>query len=96
MDWERVSSVYQKISPQMRDLFRIFIKRCREDNITISAGHLAYVTLLSLVPFIMVTFTIMSAFPAFASVRSKLEHFVFSTFSRIKDIKLVERQREKY
>ena len=80
MDWERVSSVYQKISPQMRDLFRIFIKRCREDNITISAGHLAYVTLLSLVPFIMVTFTIMSAFPAFASVRSKLEHFVFSNF----------------
>jgi len=80
VDWERVSSVYQKISPQMRDLFRIFIKRCREDNITISAGHLAYVTLLSLVPFIMVTFTIMSAFPAFASVRSKLEHFVFSNF----------------
>jgi membrane protein len=28
----------------------------------------------------MVTFTIMSAFPAFASVRSKLEHFVFSNF----------------
>ena len=80
MDWERVSSVYQQISPPLRDLFRIFIKRCREDNITISAGHLAYVTLLSLVPFIMVTFTIMSAFPAFASVRSKLEHFVFSNF----------------
>ena len=80
MDWERVSSVYQKVSPPLRDLFRIFIKRCREDNITISAGHLAYVTLLSLVPFIMVTFTIMSAFPAFASVRSKLEHFVFSNF----------------
>ncbi|MEC8787851.1 MAG: virulence factor BrkB family protein, partial [Pseudomonadota bacterium] len=67
-------------TPQVRDLFSIFIKRCREDNITISAGHLAYVTLLSLVPFIMVTFTIMSAFPAFASVRSKLEHFVFSNF----------------
>jgi|TARA_Y100001970_G_scaffold88574_1_gene111773 membrane protein len=80
VDWERVSSVYQKVSPPLRDLFRIFIKRCREDNITISAGHLAYVTLLSLVPFIMVTFTIMSAFPAFASVRSKLEHFVFSNF----------------
>ena len=28
--------------------------------------------------------------------QEEIEHFVFSTFSRIKDIKLVERQREKY
>lgn len=80
MDLDKVKALYDNVIPQVRDLFSIFIKRCREDNITISAGHLAYVTLLSLVPFIMVTFTIMSAFPAFASVRSKLEHFVFSNF----------------
>lgn len=80
MDLDKVKALYENVTPQVRDLFSIFIKRCREDNITISAGHLAYVTLLSLVPFIMVTFTIMSAFPAFASVRSKLEHFVFSNF----------------
>ena len=80
MDLDKVKTLYNNVTPQVRDLFSIFIKRCREDNITISAGHLAYVTLLSLVPFIMVTFTIMSAFPAFASVRSKLEHFVFSNF----------------
>ena len=80
MDLDKVKALYNNVTPQVRDLFNIFIKRCREDNITISAGHLAYVTLLSLVPFIMVTFTIMSAFPAFASVRSKLEHFVFNNF----------------
>jgi membrane protein len=80
VDLDKVKTLYNNVTPQMRDLFSIFIKRCKEDNITISAGHLAYVTLLSLVPFIMVTFTIMSAFPAFASVRSKLEHFVFSNF----------------
>ena len=80
MDLDKVKALYNNVTPQVRDLFSIFIKRCREDNITISAGHLAYVTLLSLVPFIMVSFTIMSAFPAFASVRSKLEHFVFSNF----------------
>jgi|TARA_Y100001937_G_scaffold12952_1_gene16831 membrane protein len=80
VDLDKVKALYNNVTPQVRDLFNIFIKRCREDNITISAGHLAYVTLLSLVPFIMVTFTIMSAFPAFASVRSKLEHFVFSNF----------------
>jgi len=80
VDLDKVKALYNNVTPQVRDLFSIFIKRCREDNITISAGHFAYVTLLSLVPFIMVTFTIMSAFPAFASVRSKLEHFVFSNF----------------
>jgi len=80
VDLNKVKALYNNVTPQIRDLFSIFIKRCKEDNITISAGHLAYVTLLSLVPFIMVTFTIMSAFPAFASVRSKLEHFVFSNF----------------
>ena len=80
MDLDRVKAIYRDIAPQVKDLFDIFIKRCKEDNIAVSAGHLAYVTLLSLVPFIMVTFTIMSAFPAFASVRSKLEHFIFSNF----------------
>lgn len=80
MDISRVKALYNDIAPQAKALYRIFIARCKEDNIAVSAGHLAYVTLLSLVPFIMVTFTIMSAFPAFASVRSKLEHFVFSNF----------------
>lgn len=80
MNLEKVNAIYRSMAPQVKDLFDIFVKRCREDSITISAGHLAYVTLLSLVPFIMVTFTIMSAFPAFASVRTKLEHFVFSNF----------------
>lgn len=68
------------IRPQLNSLWHCFIQRCKDDSITISAGHLAYVTLLSLVPFIMVFFTIMSAFPAFANVRSELEHFVFSNF----------------
>ncbi|WP_421132657.1 virulence factor BrkB family protein [Alteromonas sp. A079] len=80
MNFDRVTTLYHNITPQLKELFRIFIARCKQDNITISAGHLAYVTLLSLVPFIMVTFTIMSAFPAFAEVRSKLEHFVFNNF----------------
>lgn len=63
-----------------KDFLLLFVKHCKQDKIKISAGHLAYVSLLSLVPFIMVFFTILSAFPAFADVRSDLEAFIFSSF----------------
>jgi membrane protein len=56
---------------------RLFISHCGQDKITVSAGHLAYVSLLSLVPFIMVFFTILSAFPAFAEARGDLEALIF-------------------
>lgn len=56
---------------------RLFVKHCQQDRITVSAGHLAYVSLLSLVPFIMVFFTILSAFPAFAESREELEALIF-------------------
>jgi membrane protein len=55
-------------------------RQCKEDRITVSAGHLAYVSLLSLVPFIMVFFTILSAFPAFKDTRSELESMIFDNF----------------
>ena len=71
---------WEQYRPHLEKFATTFITRCKTDNITISAGHLAYVTLLSLVPFIMVFFTILSAFPAFATVRNKLEQFIFSNF----------------
>lgn len=70
----------QQLWPVCRGFFLEFIRKCKQDRITVTAGHLAYVSLLSLVPFIMVFFTILSAFPAFASVRGELENFVFNNF----------------
>lgn len=61
-------------------LLRNVLHRCKQDRITVSAGHLAYVSLLSLVPFIVVFFSILSAFPAFSEVRAQLEQYVFSNF----------------
>jgi membrane protein len=51
------------------------------ERITVSAGHLAYVSLLSLVPVIMVFFMIMSAFPAFEPIKAEFEQFVFSNLA---------------
>lgn len=67
----------RKTVPKLNLFVRMFIKHCQTDGITVSAGHLAYVSLLSLVPFVMVFFTIMSAFPAFSAVRGDIEALVF-------------------
>lgn len=66
--------------PAVKGFAVSFGRRCQQDKISVSAGHLAYVSLLSIVPFIMVFFTILSAFPAFAKVRGELESFIFNNF----------------
>ena len=58
----------------------LFVSHCKQDKITVSAGHLAFVSLLSLVPFVMVFFTILSAFPAFSDARGELEELIFNSF----------------
>lgn len=47
---------------------------------TTLAGNLAYVSLLSLVPFIAVVFALFAAFPMFSDVSVQLRHFIFSNF----------------
>jgi membrane protein len=75
-----VKKITHNYWPLIKDFSGDFIRHCQNDRITVSAGHLAYVSLLSLVPFIMVFFTILSAFPAFAKVRGELESLIFTNF----------------
>ncbi|MBD1582284.1 virulence factor BrkB family protein [Pseudoalteromonas sp. S16_S37] len=60
--------------------WRYYLARCAEDQITVNAGYLAYVTLLSLVPLIAVGVAIFSAFPGFEETRIAIENFIFNNF----------------
>ncbi|WP_199609750.1 virulence factor BrkB family protein [Flocculibacter collagenilyticus] len=57
-----------------------FALRCKKDNIKMAAGYLSYVTLLSLVPLLAVSFSVISAFPVFETFRKSVELFIFTNF----------------
>ncbi len=56
------------------------LKRVQQDRLTVTAGYLAYITLLSLVPMIAVVFAMMSAFPMFGELQETIQNFVFTNF----------------
>ena len=69
----------RKIIPFIR-FAQHYVKRCKHDQIQVSAGYLSYVTLMSLVPLIMVMFSIVSAFPIFGELHRDIERFIFTHF----------------
>jgi membrane protein len=75
------------LHPNMKAMVQtaeVFIKQaCLQfihDNCPMRAASLAYATLLSIVPLITVSFTVMTAFPFFKQLGIKLQNFVFQNF----------------
>ena len=58
----------------------LLLKRSDKDGLTLLAGHLAYVCLLSLVPLIAVVFSLFALFPVFSDISAQLKTFIFSNF----------------
>ncbi|MBT0730249.1 virulence factor BrkB family protein [Rosenbergiella nectarea] len=55
-------------------------RRINDDNMTVQAGNLTFVSLLGLVPFVTVIFAIFSAFPVFNDISGEIRHFIFRNF----------------
>lgn len=56
------------------------IRRFYADNLGQSAGALTYSTLLALVPLMVITFAVLSGFPAFNEVSERIEELFFEIF----------------
>lgn len=55
---------------------KAFIARCLHDRVSVTAGHLTYVTLLSLVPLMAVIVAVMASLPAFDDIRATMQELV--------------------
>ena len=59
---------------------RTLALRYIHDRITVEASHLAYVTILSLVPLVTVLFSMLSTLPVFESTKAQIKELIFSNF----------------
>lgn len=79
---ERLVALLQlRITPArafLAELLPQMWQRWHQDKVTVTAGYLAYITLLSLVPLVAVAFGLLSAFPVFAEGKALLEQFIFT------------------
>lgn len=63
-----------------RSLLLDFFDRIQKERIHITAGYLAYVSLTSLVPLLVVMFSMLTAFPLFSNLKERMENFVYNNF----------------
>lgn len=78
MNWERLKNQLFGGTQHGVDFAKSFVQRCLHDRVTVTAGHLTYVTLLSLVPFMAVTVAVMASLPAFEELRSSIQTTVLA------------------
>ncbi len=71
---------------RIRRFSAFFWKRVWHDRLPVLAGHLAYVSLLSIVPLLAVFFSVLSWLPRFSYLRRQFELFVFSNFVQATEI----------
>ena len=73
-------TVFHKLWLQHNGQLLYMLRRIRREQIQVVAGYLSYVCLMSLVPLIVVMFSVMTAFPLFAELQDNIEQFVYQNF----------------
>ncbi|UWX58301.1 YihY family inner membrane protein [Chlorobaculum sp. MV4-Y] len=82
-----VSSLLQHERLRVPGMYLSFMARhFVHDRILMSAGSLAFQTLLSLVPLMAVTLSILKVFPVFASLKQYIGDFLFQNFAPAKGL----------
>lgn len=76
MNWKRLKIRLFGGGRHIVAFVRAFVMRCLQDRVTVTAGHLTYVSLLSLVPLMAVMIGFMAILPAFETVRDTLQDAV--------------------
>ncbi|RUO32388.1 virulence factor BrkB family protein [Aliidiomarina soli] len=77
-DWQNVKKHFFGGSKHGVEFLKSLIERCVHDKVTVTAGHLTYVTMLSLVPLMAVTVAVMASLPAFEDLRDTLQSVVLA------------------
>lgn len=60
---------------------KLFLQRTKENKVGVYAGYLTYSTLLSIVPLIMVAFSVFALLPMFDDAANQLKEFVYDNFA---------------
>ncbi|PMN69076.1 virulence factor BrkB family protein [Enterovibrio norvegicus] len=77
---ERLKHSLPKVGQTLFAFARHLVSRVSHDRLTVNAGYMAYVTLLSLVPLITVVLSALSIFPSFAGAGDEIKSFVLHNF----------------
>ncbi|SJL84802.1 virulence factor BrkB family protein [Vibrio palustris] len=71
---------YQQLPQECINFARYISHRMSQDRVNVTAGYLAYITLISLVPMLTVLVSILSSFTVFDNVSDVIQDFVITHF----------------
>lgn len=81
--WIARTRAWLRVAPRAQDVWRFLLytgRRFVADGCLQKAAGLGYVSLLSLVPLLAIALGVLSAFPAFASIRGEIQTLIFENF----------------
>ncbi len=70
----------EQLAIELKGFLRHLIRRIHHDRVNVSAGYLAYISLLSIVPLLTVLLSVLSSIAAFSNVGEVIQDFIITNF----------------